>query len=119
MGGEGGAEKKEEDVTSGEGAKAEVFVAEAKEGDAVKEEGTEEKKKEDEPKVSTAAVSSNTGKRPFVKPLRAEWNRSVAKQTFFSKNLYVANLNVVRDTIKRPATPTLHCLRHHVGPLLC
>uniref|UniRef100_A0A061RNG8 Uncharacterized protein n=1 Tax=Tetraselmis sp. GSL018 TaxID=582737 RepID=A0A061RNG8_9CHLO len=33
------------------------------------------------------------GKRPFVKPLRAEWNRSSSPASFFSKNLYIANLS--------------------------
>lgn len=37
-----------------------------------------------------------SGKKDFVKPTRAEWNRSIAPATFFSKNLYIANLNPVR-----------------------
>lgn len=64
------------------------------------------------PKPSTAMPALPTvGKRPFVKPLRAEWNRSCSPSSFFSKNLYVANLNPV----SRPANLYLTNLGAHIG----
>mmetsp|Transcript_36210 Transcript_36210/g.91410 ORF Transcript_36210/g.91410 Transcript_36210/m.91410 type:complete len:896 (+) Transcript_36210:168-2855(+) len=64
------------------------------------EAGAEEAAKTEVPAKSPAKTTSaptasqaNSGKRPFVKPLRAEWNRSCSRESFFGKNLYVANLN--------------------------
>ena len=111
---DGAEEHKEEGTEEGGAEEAKKEEEEKAEGgaassDAKKEDGDNAASKPAGPvivPVPSPTVSIVGGKRPFVKPLRAEWNRSCSPASFFSKHLYVANLSPVRPLVS-PPSPSL------------